>query len=101
MSDKDRKMQEETVENSGRREFFGNLGGFPEVPLMEDIAISKIARQLTKPACLQRPLTTSSRRWEQNGIFRTIVLMWWLRFAYWIGIETSTLHRWYYGRNPR
>ena len=81
-----------------RRSFFWSIGGFPEIPLMEDIAISKLARQQANPVCIPQRVVTSSRRWEQNGVLRTIVLMWWLRFAFWVGIAPQTLHRWYYGR---
>jgi len=80
-----------------RNDFFQRLQGFPEIPLMEDIAISKNARALAQPACISQPVITSSRRWEKNGIIRTIVLMWWLRLAYWMGVKPATLHRWYYG----
>jgi len=79
-----------------RRDFFQQLDGFAEIALMEDIAISKKARQRTAPACLSQQVTTSSRRWEQNGIFKTILLMWLLRFAYWAGIKPDRLHRLYY-----
>ena len=79
-----------------RRDFFQQLGGFAEIPLMEDIAISKRARQLASPACLSQQVITSSRRWEQNGILKTVLLMWSLRFAYWAGIKPERLHRLYY-----
>lgn len=79
-----------------RRDFFHSLGGFPEIPLMEDVAISKLARQQHQPACIHEPVITSSRRWEQNGILRTVLLMWSLRLAYWLGVNPGTLHRWYY-----
>lgn len=78
------------------RDFFNQLGGFPNIPLMEDIAISKKARNLQPPACIEQPVITSSRRWEKNGIIRTIVLMWFLRLAYWVGIKPDTLYRLYY-----
>ena len=81
-----------------RRDLFERLGGYPDLPLMEDIAISKSARAYSRPACLECYVITSSRRWEQRGIIRTIVLMWWLRFAYWLGISPETLHQWYYDR---
>jgi rSAM/selenodomain-associated transferase 2 len=80
-----------------RREFFQKLNGFPPIPLMEDIAISKHARQYCRPACVAASVRTSSRRWEKSGISKTIGLMWWLRFAYWVGVRPQTLHRWYYG----
>lgn len=84
-----------------RREFFEQLNGFPDIPLMEDIAISKRARALQPAALLKQKVITSSRRWEQRGVIRTILLMWWLRFGYWIGIKPQTLHRWYYPKLTR
>lgn len=81
-----------------RRDFFFRLNGYPLIPLMEDIAICKQARKLASPACITPPATTSSRRWEQNGILRTMILMWLLRLAYWLGVNPATLHRYYYVR---
>jgi len=65
-----------------RRELFERIGGFPEIDLMEDIALSKILKRYGRPLCLWQRVTTSSRRWERNGILRTILLMWFLRLAY-------------------
>ena len=79
-----------------RQSFFAALQGFPAIPLMEDVAISKKARHICKPWIATNPVVTSSRRWEQNGIAKTIVLMWSLRFAYWLGIDPVRLHRIYY-----
>ncbi len=79
-----------------RRDFFNQLGGFPAIPLMEDIAVCKLARKLQSPACINQPAITSSRRWEQKGILRTIFLMWTLRLGYWLGVKPATLHRFYY-----
>lgn len=81
-----------------RQDFFKQLGGFPSIPLMEDIAISKAARIKQAPAIIQQPVITSSRRWEQHGILRTVILMWSLRLAYWLGIKPQTLHRFYYSK---
>lgn len=80
-----------------RREFFLRLGGYPDIPLMEDIATSRKAKRLCRPACLPQRVVTSSRRWEKKGILRTILLMWGLRLAYWLGIDPKHLHRIYYG----
>jgi len=81
------------------REAFWSVGGFPDQPLMEDVAFSRQARhQLGRPACVSGPLITSSRRWEDNGVARTVVLMWGLRMAYALGASPSGLHRRYYGR---
>ena len=79
-----------------RRDFFQRLGGFPEIALMEDVAISKAARTIAAPACLSTAVISSSRRWEKNGILKTILLMWLLRLGYWAGIEPERLHRIYY-----
>jgi rSAM/selenodomain-associated transferase 2 len=79
-----------------RRSFFTQIGGFSEIPIMEDIAISKQARRLSNPAIAKSPINTSSRRWEENGIFKTVLLMWWMRLAYWFGASPERLHRIYY-----
>lgn len=75
--------------------FYRLLNGFPDIPIMEDIAISKLAREYANPSIGRNPIVTSSRRWEQNGIIKTIFLMWGLRFAYWLGISPDRLHRIY------
>jgi rSAM/selenodomain-associated transferase 2 len=77
------------------RKLFQQVGGFPLQPLMEDIEISRRLKRLARPVCLHGPLVTSSRRWETKGIIRTILLMWMLRFAYWIGVKPKHLIRLY------
>lgn len=79
-----------------RLDFFQKLGGYPEIPLMEDIAISKLARTYSAAECIPDKVITSSRRWEKKGIIRTMMLMWYLRLAYWLGIKPDKLHRIYY-----
>jgi rSAM/selenodomain-associated transferase 2 len=78
-----------------RRDLFEGLGGFPAQPLMEDLALSKALRRHARPACLRPPAVTSSRRWEENGVLRTIVLMWWLRTRYALGTPAEHLARIY------
>lgn len=73
------------------REAFEAVGGFPDIPLMEDIELSKRLRRRSPPACLRTRLVTSSRRWEQNGILRTVLLMWRLRLAYFLGASPAHL----------
>lgn len=75
---------------------FKRLGGFPEIPLMEDVAFSKRARKLGEPYCIKTPVVTSSRRWLNNGIVKTILQMWWLRLAFFMGVSPARIHRWYY-----
>ena len=79
-----------------RRSFFQAVGGFPEIPIMEDVAISKLARQKSTPSIGIVPVVTSSRRWQQNGIIKTVLLMWGLRLAYFLGVNPVRLHRIYY-----
>ena len=83
-----------------RRSVFESLGGFADLPLMEDVEISTRLRRNSSPACIQTPVTTSGRRWEQHGVWRTIALMWWLRAAYYFGANIAALARWY-GYAPR
>ena len=83
-----------------RRSVFESLGGFADLPLMEDVELSARLRRHSAPACIQTPVTTSGRRWEQHGLWRTIVLMWWLRAACFFGASTAALARWY-GYAPR
>ncbi len=77
------------------RELFQQVGGFPDQPLMEDIEISARLKRLRRPVCLPQQLLTSSRRWQQQGILRTIVLMWGLRLAYWLGVSPERLADYY------
>jgi len=79
------------------RSLFEQCGGFPEIELMEDVAISSRLRKSGPPLCLSVTLVTSSRRWEKNGIWRTIVLMWRLRLAYFLGTEPRRLADLYHG----
>jgi rSAM/selenodomain-associated transferase 2 len=78
-----------------RRESFLRVGGFPDQPLMEDIELSRRLRSLARPACLRQRVTTSGRRWERDGVWRTIALMWRLRWLYWIGTPPERLARLY------
>jgi rSAM/selenodomain-associated transferase 2 len=73
------------------RAAFEAVGGFPPIPLMEDVALSKALRRQARPVCLSGPILTSSRRWEENGILRTILLMWRLRLAYALGADPRRL----------
>ncbi len=79
------------------RAAFEQAGRFPQQPLMEDIELSARLRRVGRPACLAARATTSGRRWERDGAWRTILLMWRLRFAYWRGAPPAELHRRYYG----
>ncbi|MDO8271027.1 MAG: TIGR04283 family arsenosugar biosynthesis glycosyltransferase [Gammaproteobacteria bacterium] len=79
-----------------RRSVFERVGGFPDLPLMEDVALSKTLRRLVSPVCLRARVVTSSRRWEQHGVARTVLLMWWLRLLYVLGVAPAKLHARYY-----
>lgn len=74
-----------------RRAEFHAAGGFADQPLMEDIELSCRLRVASRPACLRSRVITSGRRWEQRGVWRTIVLMWQLRWAYWRGVPAAQL----------
>jgi rSAM/selenodomain-associated transferase 2 len=74
-----------------RRSAFDAVGGFPEIPLMEDIELSRRLRRGGPPACLRARVVTSARRWQARGALRTIVLMWRLRLAYALGADPARL----------
>jgi rSAM/selenodomain-associated transferase 2 len=78
-----------------RRARFEAAGGFPDIRLMEDIALSRRLRRNGRPVCLRERLKTSSRRWEARGVLRTIALMWRLRLAYFLGADPRRLARRY------
>ena len=78
-----------------RRHIFEQLGGFTDIPLMEDIDFSRRMKRMGRTAALRSRVVTSFRRWEQNGPLQTILLMWALRFLYWLGVDPTRLHHWY------
>lgn len=78
-------------------DFFWRLQCFPMQPLMEDVEMSKRAKRHSRPFCIRHRVLTSSRKWEREGVLRTILLMWLCRGAYFFGVRSATIHRWYYG----
>jgi rSAM/selenodomain-associated transferase 2 len=79
-----------------RRSAFERVGGFPDMPLMEDVELSRRLKRVDGPcAVISEPVITSYRRWQQRGAIRTIVLMWTLRLLYWLGMSPQRLVRWY------
>ena len=78
-----------------RRPIFEQIGGFADIPLMEDIDFSRRLKRKGASAALTATVTTSFRRWERHGPLRTILLMWALRFLYWIGVSPHRLTKLY------
>jgi rSAM/selenodomain-associated transferase 2 len=78
-----------------RRETFGELDGFPDMPLMEDIAFCRRLKQLGEVACLKSKVVTSARRWETDGVWRTIFRMWTLKLLYLAGVSPARLKQYY------
>ena len=75
-----------------RRSVFEQIGTYPDIPLMEDVALCRALKARgNKPACLKTTATTSARRWLEHGIVKTILTMWYLRFAYWKGVDPKDL----------
>lgn len=81
-----------------RSDVYRVLGGYAPMALMEDIEFSARLKSVGRPVCLPSPVLVSSRRWEKHGIIRTILMMWTLRFLYWLGVSPERLARWYYQR---
>lgn len=82
------------------RAAFEQVGGFPDLPLMEDIALSTWLKRIARPACLRQRVVTSGRRWEKHGLWRTILAMWRLRLRFFFGADPQALAR-EYGYAPR
>jgi len=78
-----------------RRAVFEQLGGYADIPLMEDIELSRRMKRAGRIACLRQRVTTSARRWRQDGVVRTILLMWSLRALYFCGVSPARLQRVY------
>jgi GT2 family glycosyltransferase len=78
-----------------RRDTFQAIGGFAEIPLMEDVALCKRLKRVGRPLCLSERVVTSGRRWEKNGVLNSIILMWRLRLAYFFGADPKELARQY------
>ena len=80
-----------------RSDVFQQLKGYEEIPLMEDVEISKRLRKLDQADCDGPVLQTSARRWQKHGWLKTVLLMWQLRLMYWLGVSPSLLVKKYYG----
>ncbi|MBI3779702.1 MAG: TIGR04283 family arsenosugar biosynthesis glycosyltransferase [candidate division NC10 bacterium] len=92
-----------------KREVFESLGGYPEIPLMEDVELTRRLKRRGRLSCLSLQVITSARKWEQEGVLRTILLMWTIRLLHFVGVGPERLHQWYYcsllspgqGESPR
>jgi rSAM/selenodomain-associated transferase 2 len=82
-----------------RRATFAALRGYADIALMEDVELTRRLKRAGRLAALRLRVTTSGRKWEREGVARTVVLMWALRFLYAVGVRPDHLHRWYYGRS--
>jgi hypothetical protein len=77
------------------RRIYEDVGGFPDIPLMEDIALSRALLRHSRPASIRQPLVSSPRRWLAQGVLRTILRMWALRLAYFLGVSPERLAAYY------
>lgn len=78
------------------RDAFNAISGFPDFPIMEDIAFCKRLRHFHRPYSSRAKVTTSARRWEQNGVAATVIKMWYFRLAYFFGVPPSKLKQRYH-----
>ena len=78
-----------------RRDAFETIGGYPDIPLMEDVAFSRALKRIGKIACLRSRVMTSARRWEMEGVWQTILKMWGVKLLYLFGISPKRLKRYY------
>ncbi|MFT5136457.1 MAG: rSAM/selenodomain-associated transferase 2 [Arenicella sp.] len=73
------------------RILFRTIGGYQDMPLMEDVALSKMLKRHCVPYCSSLRTTTSARRWQNHGLLQTVVTMWYLRLAYFFGVSPHKL----------
>jgi rSAM/selenodomain-associated transferase 2 len=78
-----------------RRFVFEQIGGYPDIPLMEDVAFCRMLRHTGEIACLKSRVMTSARRWEIDGVWRTILRMWALKLLYLAGVSPNRLKQYY------
>jgi rSAM/selenodomain-associated transferase 2 len=78
-----------------RRDVFARVGGYPDIPLMEDVALSRAIKRVGEVACLKSRVITSARRWQTEGVWRTIFRMWALKSLYLLGVSPFRLRRFY------
>ena len=78
-----------------RRDIFDLIGGYPDIPLMEDIVFCRALKGMGNIACLRSRVVTSARRWERDGVWRTILRMWMLKLCYFAGVSPSRLKQFY------
>lgn len=81
------------------REVFKTIGGFADIPLMEDIEISKRLKRVARPLFVITKVETSARKWRREGLTRTVLLMWRLRIGYFLGVSPQRLAAKYYSRS--
>ena len=78
-----------------RQQVFQEIGGYPDLALMEDVEFSRKLKRAGRIVCFREQVVTSARRWQQDGIVRTIVRMWVLRLCYFWGVPASRLREFY------
>jgi len=78
-----------------RREFFKRVGGFPDVPIMEDVLLARALRRIVRPVLLPGPLHVSPRRWQKHGVVRQTLRNWTLLTAQRLGVSPERLARYY------
>ena len=81
-----------------RRDVFSDIGGYSDIPLMEDIELCKRLKKKARPLIVVSKATTSARKWQREGVWRTVFLMWRLRLAYFFGADPHQLAQKYYDR---
>ncbi|MFL0809623.1 MAG: TIGR04283 family arsenosugar biosynthesis glycosyltransferase [Agarilytica sp.] len=74
---------------------FQSVGGYPQIELMEDVALSRSLKRVSSPAILSIPIIASARRWQKSGAIKMIVLMWGIQLAYKLGVSPKQLNLWY------
>ncbi len=77
------------------KEQFQRVGGFPDIPIMEDYALVLRLKKLGRIAISSKSVQTSGRRWDKLGYFRTLLINQAMIIGYHVGIAIDRLERFY------
>jgi glycosyltransferase involved in cell wall biosynthesis len=83
-----------------RKAVFDSIGGAPDWPLFEDVELVRRIKRAGKFVVFKTPVTVSGRRYIEHGVFHTALLIYSLRFAYWLGVPPQRLKNWFKDARP-
>jgi len=78
-----------------KRDLFGQMGGFPDIPIMEDFELVRRLHRRGRVVTVPVAVATSARRWERLGVVRATLINYAIVLLYYLGVSPSRLTRWF------